>query len=723
MALTITILWVSRDIPSKWSLPGWVDVQLVHNLADLRTKLKPHNQPFGIIAIIRISHDLLGKRLEEMVTLVSSLRNAHCFLWDPAGLLRKRYKLAGDKVTLISSGLDLVKAEVDTFCIKLEGLWSEAAIAQIIQEYEGSYAVGVLDAATLTTFADKLRLLLGATYLQLYLIHEVAGSYEPELGSSTAFAPKSASVINDRLLFRAIPSTFDISGPSYAGIGPFSNFAPTIDTARIVTTFEMAGRRGFVVYSWASPQLHNGLFAVCNTASRELMHLLRVKDLRSYYGFLRSLAEIEDLHQGKQHILAAAVGRLKDYFGCSGASIVELLRDDSGTMNLQKTFTHNQRSSQVIFNVASGLAYQCIRMRSALLITDTRREPPFLGMGREFDPEMLELSTSKPLNISPIVAPDTPPSENERSLIYFPLTFKGNVIGAVKLGDFNKANAFDLHDLRHLSRFTRAIGTFLGNVRSIDNRIEMMETQKRMMEQASSLFFYREVTLGIFHQVGNDLDEGSTSLLLADSLSSKWQGNQQQIGELIKRSKMVLDHSKALILRAQGRGRKIEPVLEERLLIAEIVRPVVETAKLAAKDPGIIRHSYRFEDYRVNVDRDLLIESFTNIINNALWAVKANPSARAKRILIGVRGPDEEQVVRIEVRDSGVGIQPQVFPRLFEPFFTTHPRGTGLGLYFARQVVRHFGGDVSIPRSKPGKGTVVRISLPRIGAPIVRTEG
>ena len=59
-----------------------------------------------------------------------------------------------------------------------------------------------------------------------------------------------------------------------------------------------------------------------------------------------------------------------------------------------------------------------------------------------------------------------------------------------------------------------------------------------------------------------------------------------------------------------------------------------------------------------------------------------------------------------------MGIESEVLPNLFKPFFTTRPEGTGLGLYFAKQLFEHFQGSINVLRTKPGKGTAIMIKLP-----------
>jgi signal transduction histidine kinase len=65
----------------------------------------------------------------------------------------------------------------------------------------------------------------------------------------------------------------------------------------------------------------------------------------------------------------------------------------------------------------------------------------------------------------------------------------------------------------------------------------------------------------------------------------------------------------------------------------------------------------------------------------------------------------------IEIGDRGCGMAPETLERVYEPFYTTKPKGTGLGLATVHRVVEAHGGSISIA-SELGKGTTVRVSLP-----------
>jgi CheY-like chemotaxis protein len=96
--------------------------------------------------------------------------------------------------------------------------------------------------------------------------------------------------------------------------------------------------------------------------------------------------------------------------------------------------------------------------------------------------------------------------------------------------------------------------------------------------------------------------------------------------------------------------------------------------------------------------------------------VSANELPANARFPFGVV-PNSDRFVQISVRDTGLGMQPEVMDRIFEPLFTTRPSGgTGLGLAVANQVVTQHDGFLFV-ESTPGRGSSFHIFLPKAAAP------
>jgi signal transduction histidine kinase len=90
-------------------------------------------------------------------------------------------------------------------------------------------------------------------------------------------------------------------------------------------------------------------------------------------------------------------------------------------------------------------------------------------------------------------------------------------------------------------------------------------------------------------------------------------------------------------------------------------------------------------------------------------ALDAMPFGGRLEVRAERRGPD----ARVTLTDTGVGIEPQVLARLFQPFATgrSESGGTGLGLNVARWIMHKHGGDVAIASAGIGKGTTVTLTL------------
>jgi CheY-like chemotaxis protein len=128
------------------------------------------------------------------------------------------------------------------------------------------------------------------------------------------------------------------------------------------------------------------------------------------------------------------------------------------------------------------------------------------------------------------------------------------------------------------------------------------------------------------------------------------------------------------------------------------------------------------------VDPSQLNNVLLNLAINARDAMVGGGTLTIRAANVGPEGPLPPEVsfghyVLIEVTDTGKGMSPEVLERAFEPFFTTKPtgQGTGLGLSMAYGFVKQSGGEIVL-KSESGKGTSVRIYLPRTEAEPVRAE-
>jgi len=104
-----------------------------------------------------------------------------------------------------------------------------------------------------------------------------------------------------------------------------------------------------------------------------------------------------------------------------------------------------------------------------------------------------------------------------------------------------------------------------------------------------------------------------------------------------------------------------------------------------------------------------LRDAFASLIDNALEA--AGPKGRVL-VRSFSTGKAARRRAHVEIIDNGPGMSAEfVRDRLFQPFQTTKANGVGLGVFTASQIVRHHGGRIQV-LSRPGEGTVIRVSFP-----------
>ena len=110
----------------------------------------------------------------------------------------------------------------------------------------------------------------------------------------------------------------------------------------------------------------------------------------------------------------------------------------------------------------------------------------------------------------------------------------------------------------------------------------------------------------------------------------------------------------------------------------------------------------------LHIDRSQIEQILINLLKNAEEAVKENED---RIITIESRVERSQHLMAIMVKDNGCGIMPEVLNRIFVPFFTTKPGGSGIGLSICRQIASLHGGSITVS-STPCKQTVFTLQLP-----------
>jgi signal transduction histidine kinase len=145
------------------------------------------------------------------------------------------------------------------------------------------------------------------------------------------------------------------------------------------------------------------------------------------------------------------------------------------------------------------------------------------------------------------------------------------------------------------------------------------------------------------------------------------------------------------------RAEPVPPILQD---VAQVFGPQSAAAGVTL-DTTLPRTSSVIE-----CDRDRLMQILGNLLGNALKFTREGGR-------IDLRATDEDDAVRFEVADTGAGIDPKHLPYIFDRFQSYDARGTGLGLFIARSLVRAHGGELSV-RSSLGLGSTFSFAIPRL---------
>jgi len=149
--------------------------------------------------------------------------------------------------------------------------------------------------------------------------------------------------------------------------------------------------------------------------------------------------------------------------------------------------------------------------------------------------------------------------------------------------------------------------------------------------------------------------------------------------------------------------------------IQEIIKHTLKMIDGQAKAKEItVRTDLPLHVEDIFIDSDKIKQVLLNLYLNAMEAMD-----KGGTITVAVL-PHEGRMVRIDVSDTGKGIDEKDIARIFDPYFTTRSSGTGLGLAIVYKIVEFHDGELRVT-SEPEKGTTVSVFLPT-GAPSVTNE-
>jgi two-component system sensor histidine kinase RegB len=228
-----------------------------------------------------------------------------------------------------------------------------------------------------------------------------------------------------------------------------------------------------------------------------------------------------------------------------------------------------------------------------------------------------------------------------------------------------------------------------------------LRRERERSERTARLLGLATLAAGAAHEIGNPLATIRVAAgelerdLLERGLSGEELADLRLIDGEVGRASRVLERLAASAGELMGES----PVaLDLHEVVAVVLERVGERAERVATSVPASGEPVRWPVQAVS-------QALLQLVRNALDA--SAPDARVQVVAC-----PERDGVRIDVHDRGRGMAPAVLERVGEPFFTTRPgQGMGLGVFIARSLVEHLGGQLEL-ESTPGQGTVARVWLP-----------
>jgi len=212
---------------------------------------------------------------------------------------------------------------------------------------------------------------------------------------------------------------------------------------------------------------------------------------------------------------------------------------------------------------------------------------------------------------------------------------------------------------------------------------------------------------GVAHEIGNPLNSLHIHLQLMErSLQNLNDGAKAELQHSIDVARSEVNRLDSIVTQFLRAIRPSRPQLRPENLNTIIEEAVRFFAPELQDREIVVEQELRSDLPVLQVDRDQMKQAFYNVIKNSLEAMHRHGTLR-------IRTDMDDTHVIIRFVDTGGGMSAESLSRVFEPYFTTKPSGTGLGLLIVRRIVREHGGELSI-ESPQRKGLTITIRLPYI---------
>lgn len=236
---------------------------------------------------------------------------------------------------------------------------------------------------------------------------------------------------------------------------------------------------------------------------------------------------------------------------------------------------------------------------------------------------------------------------------------------------------------------------------------EQVLQQAAELQRAAQLSFVGELAAGLAHEIKNPLAgiQGAVDILIRrrdknDPEREALEGMRHEVVRIDSTVRALLDRARPRLISVKQTS--LTEIVERAVALARAQIDNSLSTQIIFEPPA--------DPITIQIDAALLEDAILNLIINAIEAVAGKGDVTVSVARSQDQAYAESEAV-VEVTDNGPGISEADLTRIFNPFYTTRPGGTGLGLPAVRRVARSHGGRIEVD-STPGKGSTFSIHLP-----------
>jgi GAF domain-containing protein len=321
-----------------------------------------------------------------------------------------------------------------------------------------------------------------------------------------------------------------------------------------------------------------------------------------------------------------------------------------------------------------------------------------------------------------------------QSYLGVPIMAGTEAIGVISVQSTELQNRFTEFDQRLLTTIASNVGGAIQNAEAyneLENALKELKATQQQLVHAEKMASLGELTAGIAHEIQNPLNfvnnfSDLNRELLKEQMEELGKGDAQEAKSI---AKDLLDNEEKIM----HHGKRAEEIVRSMLQHSrgtEGTKELTDLNLLADEYLRLSYHGLRAKDKSFNADfKSILDESvpkievvpqdigrvLLNLINNAFHATseKAESLKNGYVPKVEVETKGKKNKIELIVRDNGPGIPDEIQEKIFQPFFTTKPTGsgTGLGLSLSYEIVTK-GHDGTIEVTSSEKGTQFIVTLP-----------